>query len=187
MTPLILPPWSPELGLAPHNGDLTWAYPWPAGERLSRDLAEVVDCQGLRMAELGCGRGKTGLTALALGAARVTFCDIAREPLEYVQKALTANSFTTRGITCQHTWGEPIPGGPFAVILGADILYRPAFQAALLSSIAASLDPTGVALLADPRSELEPELVLLTAKLQLQLECIRRPGPYTLVRVTRTQ
>lgn len=185
MTPLHLPPWSPELGTPPPEGDLTWAYPWPAGERLARDLAEVVDCQGRTCAELGCGRGRTGLTALALGATAVTFCDIAREPLEYVQKALAAHSFTARGSTCQHPWGEPLPAGPYDIIFGADILYRPTFHGAIFTSIAASLAPLGLALLADPRSELEPELNFLAEALGLQVTAIRRPGPYTLLRVTR--
>ena len=187
MVPLILPPWHPELGAAPPDGDLTWAYPWPAGERLAAYLAAglgvEVDCRKLRVAELGCGRGRCGLTALALGAAAVRFCDVAVEPLAYVGRALLANGLEG-GSTCQHAWGTPVPDGPYDLVLGADILYRPTFQRALLQSVVQSLAPAGRALLADPRSVLEPELKEIAVELGLHLRLERRPGPYTLVTAT---
>ena len=180
----ILPPWRPELVPAAGDGDLTWAYPWPAGERLARDLDAVLDPTGLRVAELGCGRGRCGVTALLLGAAQATFCDLAPEPLAYVRDALAANRLETRGITALHAWGDPVPGGPFDLVIGADILYRPAFHRALLTSIAGALTPGGRALLADPRTSLEEDLPALAAGLGLSWQPERRPGNYTLVRLT---
>lgn len=179
MTPL-LPPWRPLLSPATGDADLTWAYPWPAGERLAADLAAVVDCRGLRIAEFGCGRGRCGLTALLLGAAEVVFCDIADEPLTYVTQALAANGITDRGQTRHHAWGEPAPEGPFDLIIGADILYRPAFHPALLHSIATSLTPDGCCLLSDPRSEWEPELPGQALALGLTWATERRATGYTL-------
>ncbi len=182
---LILPEWRPLLGQAPTEGDLTWAYPWPAGERLAADLASVADCAGKRIAELGCGRGRTGLTALQLGAGEVIFCDLAEEPLGYVTEALAANHFTERGRTQRHAWGEPVAHAPFDLILGADILYRPAYHPALLRSIAASLAQNGKCLLADPRTELEPELPAQAAAQGLTWQCQRRPGEYTLIELKK--
>ncbi len=184
MAPLFLPPWHPELGTPAPDGDLTWAYPWPAGERLAADLALVVSVDGLRVAELGCGRGRCGLTAATLGARSVVFCDVAPEPLAYVERALLANGLAN-GSTCRHAWGTPVPGAPYDLLIGADILYRPLFHRALLLSIANSLTPGGLALLADPRSVLEAELADIAVDVGLHMHHESRPGPYTLVRLTR--
>jgi predicted nicotinamide N-methyase len=178
---LILPLWRPALDEPTGDVDLTWAYPWPAGERLAADLPELGTWTGMRVAELGCGRGRSGLTLLTLGAASCSFADLAPEPLAYVRAALVANQLELRGSTMLHAWGNPLPGGPFQLIVGADILYRPAFHARLLTSIATSLARNGRCLLADPRSELEPELPDLAASLGLTWQTTRRPGPYTLV------
>jgi SAM-dependent methyltransferase len=178
---LILPPWRPTLDDPTGDVDLTWAYPWPAGERLAADLPQLGTWTDTVVAELGCGRGRSGLTLLTLGAATCTFADLAPEPLAYVRAALTANHLDARGQTVIHAWGDPIPGGPFDLLIGADILYRPAFHARLMASIAASLAPGGRCLLADPRSDLEPELPGLAAEVGLTWQATRRPGPYTLV------
>jgi predicted nicotinamide N-methyase len=177
----IMPEWRPHLNPASGDGDLTWAYPWPAGERLAADLAEVVDCRGLRIAELGCGRGRSGLTALLLGAANVLFADLEEAPLAYVSRALAVNAVAERGHVARHAWGEPLPGGPFDLLIGADILYRPLFHEALLRSIASSLAPNGHCLLADPRTELETELPEIAATFGLSWHIRRRPLNYTLV------
>lgn len=179
-----MPPWRPLLEPAIGNADLTWAYPWPAGERLAADLAEVVDCRGLHIAEIGCGRGRTGITALLLGATDVLFADLAPEPLNYVHAALAANYLTDRGQTAIHAWGDPVPDGPYDLLLGADILYRPAFHAALLRSVASSLRPDGRCLLSDPRTELEPELPVIAATYGLEWRQERRSNHYTLATVT---
>ena len=186
MTPTtpIMPPWRPHLVPALGDADLTWAYPWPAGERLAADLAEVVDCRGLRIAEMGCGRGRTGLTALLLGATTVLFTDLAAEPLAYVTTALAINQLTDRGQTALHAWGDPLPGGPFDLIIGADILYRPTFHGALLRSVASSLSPDGQCLFSDPRTELEPELPKIAAACGLDWRQERRAHHYTLATVT---
>ena len=177
----IMPEWRPVLEPATGDADLTWAYPWPAGERLAADLAAVVDCRGLHVAEMGCGRGRTGLTALLLGAAEVVFADLAEAPLAYVSRALLANGISARGRTTRHAWGDPVTGGPFDLLIGADILYRPPFHAALLHSVASSLSPGGCCLLADPRSELEPELPEIAAACGLLWHSQRRALNYTLI------
>ncbi len=176
-----MPEWRPVLEPATGDADLTWAYPWPAGERLAADLAAVVDCRGLTIAELGCGRGRTGLTALLLGATEVVFADLAEAPLTYVSRALLVNGISERGKTTRHAWGEPVHGGPFDLLIGADILYRPAFHAALLRSVASSLSSNGRCLLADPRTELESELPEMAAACGLTWHSQRRALNYTLI------
>jgi predicted nicotinamide N-methyase len=181
-----MPTWRPILEPASGDGDLTWAYPWPAGERLAADLAEVVDCRGLRIAELGCGRGRSGLTALLLGAVEVLFADLEQAPLNYISRALVVNAVADRGHVVRHAWGDPLPGQPFDLLIGADILYRPLFHRALLGSIGSSLAPGGRCLLADPRTELEAELPEIAANFNLSWHCQRRPLNYTLVTLEST-
>jgi len=156
----------PTLGDQPADSDLTWAYAWPAGLRLSARLAEFDPCQ-VRLADLGCGRGNLGFTALTLGVPGVVFADRSPTALAFVDQVIAANGFHDRASTAVHEWGAVIPGAPFQLILGGDILYRPAFFDKLLASIAASLDDGGRCLLADPRQRLDAELPTLAAAAEL--------------------
>jgi predicted nicotinamide N-methyase len=177
----VFPPWRPVLDQPSGDADLTWAYPWPGGERLAADLPALGPWNGLRIAELGCGRGRCGLTLLLLGAESCLFCDGSPEPLAYVTSALAHNHLAERGCTAQHSWGAMVPNGPYDVLIGADILYRPAYHVALLTSLAGALAPQGRALLSDPRAELEPDLRDQAQSVGLSWHEERRPGEYTLV------
>lgn len=148
--------------------DLTGVYRWPAGDRLVRELHLVAQLAGRRVLDLGCGPGQCGWRAQELGAAAVVFAD--------GSPAVVAS----RPEVLLHVWGDPVPGAPFDVILGGDILYRPECFAALLRSIALALAPRGVALLSDPRPSLEPELPFLAADAGLTWTASRR-ADYTLV------
>jgi predicted nicotinamide N-methyase len=170
----------------PCGADLTWAYAWPAGERMAGELAAVVQCAGQRIVDLGCGRGHLGLAALHHGAAEVTFCDGSPRPLAWLDAVLTANHLAGRGRSCRHAWGDPIPGGPVPLILGGDILYRPALFPALLATIAASLTVDGEALLSDPSTTTDPALLTASAGAGLRLTHERRAAAgYSLHRLRR--
>lgn len=182
---LVQPALAPDPAAAAPDADCTWAYCWPAGVRLSADLPALAGCAGAAVADLGCGRGHGGLSALVAGAARVVFADGDPAVLRWVEGVLVANGFTDRARTHPHAWGDPVPGAPYDVVFGGDILYRPDCFAALLASIAASLAPDGIALLSDPRRRLEPELPGLAAAVGLDWACERRDAGYTLVRLRR--
>ncbi len=177
--------WDRALAAAAADGDQrpTWAYAWPAGDRLAQDLAQLIDCRGLRVADLGCGRGHGGLAALCAGCARALFADASPHPLGWVDAVLLANGMEHRAETRLHRWGTPLPLGGWDLIYGGDILYRPECFAALLDTLADSLAPTGRALLADPRLELEPDLMQLAAARGLEWHTTRQATGYTLVRV----
>jgi predicted nicotinamide N-methyase len=176
----------PQLGDQPADSDLTWAYPWPAGLRFSAVLARFADCRARRIADLGCGRGNLGLTALLASAAQVVFADRSATALAFVEAVLGANGLAARGLIARHEWGTPIPGAPFDLILGGDILYRPAFFPHLLASIAHSLASDGHALLADPRQRLDAELPDLAAAAGVTWDIIHQePGWGTVVKVQR--
>ncbi len=183
---LDLPDFRPHLGEVAAGLDLTWAYDWPAGLRLSHELDRVVDVRDRRVLDLGCGRGRLGLTALVLGAAHVGFADGAMEPLAHVVQVLERNRLAGRGSCHRHRWGDPLPAGPWELILGGDILYRPGEFPALVATLAMSLGE-GEALLADPRRELEPELFGLFTAHGLAWISERRAADYTLLRITRAR
>ncbi len=168
--------------MATDDRDPTWRYPWPAGRRLAEDLPHLLDWTGLRICELGCGQGIVGRAALTAGAASVTFTDISQEPLDHLTTLLGQDP---RVQCLAYAWGEPLPGGPYDLMVGGDILYRPAFFDRLANSIGQGLASGGFALLADPRTELEPELTTLLTAEGLTVTIERRPGPYTLLRAHR--
>jgi predicted nicotinamide N-methyase len=156
--------------------DGTWRYDWPAGARLLAELSSLVEVRGRRVIDLGCGSGRLGRWAAAAGAAAVLFAD--QSPA-----ALAAIPPVPGCAMLVHRWGEALP--PCDLLLGGDILYRPALFPALLDSVATALADGGAALLADPRARLEDELPQLAAARGLGWMVERRPGPYTLVRLRR--
>ncbi|MFW5859329.1 MAG: class I SAM-dependent methyltransferase [Planctomycetota bacterium] len=180
--------WDRAIEAAASDGDHrpTWAYAWPTGDRLAQDLTRLIDCRGLGVADLGCGRGHGGLAALLAGCTRALFADASPHPLGWVEAVLEANALSDRAQTRVHRWGTPLPQGPWDLIIGGDILYRPECFAALLDTLMASLAPEGCALLADPRQGLEPELVPLAEARGLKWDAARQASGYTLVRVWLT-
>lgn len=162
--------------LAP-AADATGRYRWPAGARLARDLATLVDCRGAVVCELGCGQAALALAALAAGAAEAHACD--GDPA-----VIAALAPQPRLHPHVHAWGDPPPVPPATLVLCGDCLYRPSYQEALLRSIALALAPTGEALLSDPRTRLEEPLPALAAAAGLTWEPVRLPD-YTCIRCRR--
>jgi predicted nicotinamide N-methyase len=179
---LKLPGSQPDLAGIDESQDVTWLYGWRAGQQLSAELSALVDCAGKRVADLGCGRGHCGLNALMGGAASVTFADCSLQALAWIDQVLDLNGLATRAQTHQHHWGQPLPGAPFDLIVGGDILYRPELFTELIATIAASLGQAGVCLLSDPRERLEQELPTLGLMHGLSWSQERRQAGYTLVR-----
>lgn len=187
-------PWPPHLAwvVAPADGprrelahddeDVTCLYQWQAGAFLATLPETRTACSGRRVADLGCGRGALGLSACAAGARRVLFADASRVAIDFLARTIALNALGDRAQATLHAWGTPLPDGPWEVILGGDILYRPDCFAALLDTIAASLAADGVALLSDPRITLEEALAGLAAARGLTWEAARR-AHVTVVRV----
>jgi predicted nicotinamide N-methyase len=165
--------------------DHTWAYAWPAGTRLAPELASIVPLAGARLADLGCGLGGLGCTALGAGAAEVLFADGAAGAVAWLAALIAANGFAARARVANHRWGEPLPGAPWPLLVGGDILYRPRSFPVLLDSIALSLAPEGLCLLSDPRATLEDELPELARARGLWWQQERRAAGYTLIRLRR--
>lgn len=158
--------------------DGTWRYQWPAGSRFLTEIADLVTVQGRRVIDLGCGQGRLGRWAVEHGAAEVLFADQSAE-------ALAAIPTCPRASLLVHRWGEPLP--ECDVLLGGDILYRPACFSELLVSVRSSLVAESTAWLVDPRSSLDDELPHIAAYLGLSWVSERRPGGYTLIRSSLRQ
>lgn len=178
--------WQAALDAATTAGDgrPTWAYPWPAGDRMAQDLGDHIAIAG-KLVDLGCGRGNLGLTALAAGAATVLFADGSPYPLGFLDAVIRANDLGDIASTAVHQWGDPLPGGPYDVILGGDILYRPECFTMLMRTLGQSLAEDGVAWLSDPRRSLEPQLAELAEATGLSWTTKRPDDRYTLVALTR--
>jgi predicted nicotinamide N-methyase len=181
-----LPERDPDLGLAADGEDITGIYAWRVGNGLGSELAALAAVDGRTVLDLGCGRGALGLSALALGARHVTFADASPVVVDWLARLVALNRLEARARVVRHAWGEPAPGAPVALVLGGDVLYRPALHGALLASIAGALAADGQALLSDPRERLEAELPALAAAQGLAWEHERR-GDSTLVRLRRTR
>ena len=159
------------------DDDGTWRYQWPAGARFLAEIAELVPAAGRRVIDLGCGQGRLGCWALAAGASEVVFADQSAGALAAIPEHPSARRLL-------HAWGEPLP--PCDVLLGGDILYRPACFAALLDSVASALTAGDArAWLVDPRSRLEPELPVLASERGLTWTAERRTSGYTMVLLQR--
>ena len=176
----------PRRELASDDEDVTCLYHWKAGAFLATLPGTQARCAGRTVADLGCGRGTLGLSACASGATRVLFADASAVAVDFLARTITVNELSQRAQAVQHSWGDVLPDGPWEVILGGDILYRPACFAALLDTIAASLAANGCALLSDPRITLEDGLPALAEARGLRWEAART-GHFTIVTITWRQ
>ena len=98
-----------------------WAELWPSAIALARVVA-ARDLGGARVLELGCGLGLPSVVA-ALGGADVLATDWSEDALAVA--ALNAERNGARLETARLAWAEaPPPGGPWDLVLGADLLYE---------------------------------------------------------------
>lgn len=181
--------WAAACAAAAIDGDdrPTWAYPWPAGERLARDLPDLLTESRLTprsCIDLGCGRGYLGMRArLALPDASVCWQDGSPHPLQWVASVIAANHWR-QSFTMVSQWGNQSGLAPADLVLGGDILYRPECFTVLMQTLATSLSPNGVAWFSDPRTHLEDSLPHVAHTHGLSWSQ-RRQSDYTLVSIRR--
>ena len=102
--------------------------------------------------ELGCGHGIGGITALLLGAGRVTFHDFNEEVLNAVTKPNVAVNYC--GSTDQAVpfafgdWVAFYPEERFDLIIGSDVCYDPEATEKFCETVCRLLNDTGMALIA---------------------------------------
>jgi predicted nicotinamide N-methyase len=129
-----------------------WAHLWTGATTLARYIEEQVDCKDLRVLDLGCGLGLTGIVA-GLKGGHVTFADKKQDALVFAAANARLNDcplFETRVLDFTHEEQNKMEP-QFSLILGAEILYdRPTFSA-LAMFLNCHLAPQGRAIFADAR------------------------------------
>lgn len=129
-----------------------WAHLWTGATALARYIEEQIDCADLRVLDLGCGLGLTGIVA-GLKGGRVTFADKEHDALIFAAANARMNHcplFETRVLDFTQDEQSKVEQ-QFSLILGAEILYDRSTFPALVSFLAHHLAPNGLALFADAR------------------------------------
>ena len=128
-----------------------WALLWPSGLALAADLAAGPDLGGRRVLELGCGLGAPSVVAAGRGA-EVLATDSAPEAVVFTAHNLALNDL--EGDVALLDWrdGDALAaGGPWDLVIAADILYLRHNVEALARLLPALVGDSGEALIADPR------------------------------------
>ena len=125
-----------------------WADVGESAIVLAEELA-AMDGGGRTLLELGCGLGLPALVAARAGFA-VTATDYEETALEGVRYNADRNGIV--GLSTHVVdWRNPPPDlGQFDLVVAADVLYEAHHPQALAATIARTLRPGGVALVADP-------------------------------------
>jgi predicted nicotinamide N-methyase len=126
-----------------------WAVAWPSGLGLADALAGR-DLAGLRVLELGCGLAVPSLVAARAGAT-VVATDGSPDAVVFAAHNLALNDL--EGEVALVDWrdaGELVEGGPWDLVLAADVLYLRHNVEALLRVLPKLIGRDGQALVADP-------------------------------------
>lgn len=131
---------------APVNSIPYWAVAWPAGLALARYLA-ARDLRGLRVLEVGCGVGVSGLGAAAAGAETlVTDNEVAA--LRVAMMNARRNRLAMRAVAAD--WRGFGVRPRFDLVIGSDVTYDGAAFPSLLNVLSDTLAAGGEVLVTDP-------------------------------------
>ena len=125
-----------------------WADVWESAIVLAEELA-AMEGGGRTLLELGCGLGLPALVAARSGFA-VTATDYEETALEGVRYNADCNRVAGLQTRVVDWRNPPADLGTFDLVVAADVLYESHHPQALAATIANTLAPGGVALVADP-------------------------------------
>jgi len=124
-----------------------WGELWPAARGLAQALLDGPGLHRKRCLEIGCGLGLAGLAAARRGAL-VHLTDVEPAAVELALANARQNDVAVTGGVLD--WRAP-EGGPYDLILGADLLYERRNLGPVAALLERLLAPDGAALLSDPR------------------------------------
>jgi predicted nicotinamide N-methyase len=152
-----------------------WAELWDSAVGMGMHLAESpARVAGLRVLDLGCGQGLSGVVAAGLGAT-VLFADL--EPPALLFAALNSAPWHGRVRTRRLNWQKDCLDERFDLILGADILYERKQWDFLEPFWRRHLAPGGTVLLGEPGRQTGDLFVDWIAARGWTLETIVQPVP----------
>ena len=170
--------------IAAKYGHLTGAgdIVWPAGLAFSRLLAHCPSfVVGKRVLELGSGVGAVGLTAACAGAASVVLTDYDEDVLALSREAASANGVSNIVSAARLDWtkSDELPaGGPFDVVLAADVLYAESNANSIARLLPHLLSTGGRCMIADQTQwPWRADFKAVCAKGGLAVEEMRLPAP----------
>ena len=149
-----------------------WAELWPSARALAAVLARAVP---ERMLELGCGLAVPSVVA-ALGGARVLATDWSPEAVALARANARRNGAAIAVRRWDWTSTPAGLGGPWPLVVAADVLYERRNAAPLLRAIAALVAPDGEAWIADPGRAAAPAF-FDAARACWRIDAIAHDGP----------
>jgi ETFB lysine methyltransferase len=125
-----------------------WADIWPSAIVLARHVASM---RGARrsLLELGCGAGLVAAAA-TLGGFEVTATDYYEDSLRFTRVNVMRNTGLDPPVRLVDWRNLPTDLGTFDLVVASDVLYEHQYGPLVAAAIARTLDPAGVAILADP-------------------------------------
>jgi len=128
------------------HADPYWGLLWDAAPKTAAMILSQEWPTSLKVLDLGCGVGLTGLAALQAGH-QVTFADHATMAVEMAISNAALNGFPeTPGLVFD--WQSP-PSATFEFIIASDILYDVASHASLLFTLQSMLSDQGTVWIGD--------------------------------------
>ena len=125
-----------------------WAEIWPSSRVLAAQLL-AMESRGRTLLELGCGAGLVA-TAASLAGFRVTASDYYEDALRFARSNAWLNHVPTPETMMIDWRALPERAPRFDVVVASDVLYEREYGRLVADAIAALLDESGSAYLADP-------------------------------------
>lgn len=149
---------------------------WPSSLAIVPRILCGEDLSGVRVLDLGCGVGATGLAAARKGA-RVTFFDWDPRAVEIALASAERLGIDSLCDGLAADWRDTTLEGPFDRIYGADVLYEARNLEPVAALVARVLADDGVAELGDPgRGAARPfDGIAKTAGLSLEIVPLPHP------------
>ncbi len=140
-----------------------WALVWIGAKAVAAELAYGPALTGMRVLDLGCGLGLSGLSAAIRGAS-VSFADYLEAPLDFVEASVRLNALSN--CRCRRVdFTVDRLEERFDLILAADVVYDPAHYQALAGFLDLHLHTGGTILLTESlRADAKDFLAMMQAR-----------------------